>query len=145
MEEETGIELEDCVQIAKITTVGSPKGLWPLSSNHGFLTRLAVLDMTISCGYSLKSSQNLVGYPYNRHATISSVGTSFLAGWYCSSYKGSQLHKTVDNFSTPETCIAPSGNVKVSHGAQAFRSIPTKFLCHAKEVYSVFNNRVSIT
>lgn len=144
MEEKTGIEQEDCVQIAKITTVGSPEGLWPLPSYRGFLSRLTVLAMNFFCHSGLKSSQNLVGYPYNRHATISPVGTSFLAGWYRSSYRGSQLHKTVADFSTPGACIAPSGNVEASHGAQAFSSISTKFLCHAKEVYCVFSNRVSL-
>lgn len=85
------------------------------STRHGFPP----------CGSGLKSNHNLVGYPYNRHATISPVGTSLLADWYCRTHIASQLCKTVDEFSILGACITPSGNVKVSHGEEVLRSITT--------------------
>lgn len=46
-------------------------------------------------------------------ATIAPVGTSCLAGWYCSMHS-SVLGNTFDEFSSPVDCVAPSHTVKAS-------------------------------
>lgn len=50
-----------------------------------------------SFGAVLKSSQRVVDYPYDFHATIAKVGISYLEGWYCN-WWGSQMVKTFMDF-----------------------------------------------
>lgn len=52
------------------------------------------------CGVDLKSSQKVVGYPDNIHATSTSVGTSCLAG-QCYSMQGTKLGNTAGDYQQP--------------------------------------------
>lgn len=58
----------------------------------------------------LKSNQKSIGYSYNIPTTILPMGTSCQPG-NCFMSQGSQLVKTVDAFSPPETYIGPTSKM----------------------------------
>lgn len=59
--------------------------------------QFAVSDMSPSWGVGLKSSQNVVGYPRNSHATIALVSTFWLTAWSYS-LQGLCLNLIIDDF-----------------------------------------------
>lgn len=61
----------------------------------------------------LKSNQKSIGYSHDIPTTILPMGTSCQPG-NCFMSQGSQLVKTVDDISPPETYRAPSGTMKAS-------------------------------
>lgn len=84
----------------------------------------------------------MVGYPHNSHANIVSKSTSFLESWYHGS-RGSQIGKTIDDFSPSAACKVPASTMKTHHQGRSFQfSYSFISLCPAAKVCAVFNNRV---
>lgn len=91
-----------------------PKTSLAMGVNKGYCSRCKFF-------LGLKSNQNVVGYPYNHHSSITAVSTSCLAGYDCV-HRVQSLVRLLFTFSP----VAPSDTTKTREEASS--PIPAWFL-----------------
>lgn len=126
---------------SKIIEIGS--GLRPMNSlTRGSWPDLYYQTWLSSFEVDLKSNQKSIGYSHNIPTTILPMGTSCQPG-NCFMSQGSQLVKTVDDISPPETYRAPSGTMKASQWGGG-PPVCTNLIspCPMSKMCAVFCNRV---
>lgn len=88
--------------------------------SNALLTRFTVPGMDFLLWSRLQIQSESIWFPYDRHATIATVGTLCLEAWRCG-MQHPLLTKTTDRFSSPVVYTASSGTMKTRRQGSHFQ------------------------